>query len=413
MRCSYDHVRCRGKPARVRLLITSSSFLIVSSVITFESIIPPESSLMAALREINARASLLSTFRSSYPTRQHHFPPTELSVEPTTLTFPLTGRPDKSPDRPIAPGKLARINPFASFFGSSPVPSASSALPDVPTSAQSLSPPRPISPSSPHSSHISLEADTTSVSSDVPSDTFSITAYAVPKVLRNTEISKSLSKSLRTYVKEEFASSRFPEKLVERVIRLLTVVLSQEKPAGDGVELDFADPMGTSEKLQSFVEGVYDELLPHYRADSTHIFSNQIRKRASDESVKVDDREKKERKERQRREREDLAEREASEGTEKVEGLICRLLYNRFVTLLVETQLTSRLFSPLESDDARHDEALASRIAALNLLDLSLDHLGLITRPDDEEHPGRVSAGLSAITDRVGDGERLPRGLAE
>jgi hypothetical protein len=66
------------------------------------------------------------------------------------------------------------------------------------------------------------------------------------------------------------------------------------------------------------------------------------------------------------------------------------------------------LFSPLESDDARHDEALASRIAALNLLDLSLDHLGLITEPEDEQDRGAIAAGLAGITDRVGEGESLP-----
>jgi len=35
------------------------------------------------------------------------------------------------------------------------------------------------------------------------------------------------------------------------------------------------------------------------------------------------------------------------------------------------------LFRPVESDDASHDEALSSRVAALNMLDLSLDHLGV------------------------------------
>lgn len=32
---------------------------------------------------------------------------------------------------------------------------------------------------------------------------------------------------------------------------------------------------------------------------------------------------------------------------------------------------------PTNSDDVSHDEALASRIAALNLLDLGLEHLGV------------------------------------
>lgn len=66
-------------------------------------------------------------------------------------------------------------------------------------------------------------------------------------------------------------------------------------------------------------------------------------------------------------------------------------------------RLTIRLFSPLNSDDGRHDEALASRIAALNMLELSLDHLGLITRPDDEEVPGRIAGGLASIVDKIGD----------
>jgi hypothetical protein len=36
-----------------------------------------------------------------------------------------------------------------------------------------------------------------------------------------------------------------------------------------------------------------------------------------------------------------------------------------------------RLFRPSTSDDASHDEALSSRIAALNMLDLGLEHLGI------------------------------------
>lgn len=60
------------------------------------------------------------------------------------------------------------------------------------------------------------------------------------------------------------------------------------------------------------------------------------------------------------------------------------------------------LFCPLESDDSRHDEALASRIAALNMLELSLDHLGLITRPDNEAQPGTIASGLERIVEQIG-----------
>lgn len=66
-----------------------------------------------------------------------------------------------------------------------------------------------------------------------------------------------------------------------------------------------------------------------------------------------------------------------------------------------------RIFSPLGSDDARHDEALASRIAALNMLDLSLDHLGLITQPPDEiaGKSTTVAEDLALIVDHIGQGE--------
>lgn len=71
--------------------------------------------------------------------------------------------------------------------------------------------------------------------------------------------------------------------------------------------------------------------------------------------------------------------------------------------------LTVRLFSPIESDDARHDEVLASRIAALNMLDLSLDHLGLITQPDevDEEIEDKhaIQNGLRDVVEQIGEGK--------
>ena len=41
------------------------------------------------------------------------------------------------------------------------------------------------------------------------------------------------------------------------------------------------------------------------------------------------------------------------------------------------TVLYPKLFTPDESDDSQHDDALSSRIAALNLLDLGLIHLGV------------------------------------
>jgi hypothetical protein len=73
------------------------------------------------------------------------------------------------------------------------------------------------------------------------------------------------------------------------------------------------------------------------------------------------------------------------------------------------------LFSPAASDDARHDEALSSRIAALNMLDLSLDHLGVRTKEEDPDKPdpkkakrdAKVAKGLDDLVTEVGLGQSM------
>ena len=58
--------------------------------------------------------------------------------------------------------------------------------------------------------------------------------------------------------------------------------------------------------------------------------------------------------------------------------------YDMHDSILNDKRLT-RLFRPSNSDDASHDEALSSRIAALNMLDLTLDHLGVETGKNGDD----------------------------
>ncbi|KAM0750725.1 hypothetical protein T439DRAFT_380596 [Meredithblackwellia eburnea MCA 4105] len=51
---------------------------------------------------------------------------------------------------------------------------------------------------------------------------------------------------------------------------------------------------------------------------------------------------------------------------------------------LVTVTLYDRIFCPTSSGDAQEDENLASRIAALNILELSLVHLGIDVRPEED-----------------------------
>lgn len=56
-----------------------------------------------------------------------------------------------------------------------------------------------------------------------------------------------------------------------------------------------------------------------------------------------------------------------------------------------------RLFRPSTSDDASHDEALSSRIAALNMLDLGLEHLGIDV--------GRAGSAVQKVVAATGQSE--------
>ncbi|KAJ7846036.1 hypothetical protein B0H14DRAFT_3138909 [Mycena olivaceomarginata] len=60
-----------------------------------------------------------------------------------------------------------------------------------------------------------------------------------------------------------------------------------------------------------------------------------------------------------------------------VERSICMLFFDR-------------LFAPPSSDDSSHDQALTSRVAALNMLDLNLEHLGVDVPPEATEGLDRV-----------------------
>jgi uncharacterized protein YijF (DUF1287 family) len=57
----------------------------------------------------------------------------------------------------------------------------------------------------------------------------------------------------------------------------------------------------------------------------------------------------------------------------------------------------NRLFRPSTSDDASHDDALASQIASLNMLDLGLNHLGV-------EVPSSAEKGVDKVIKACGQG---------
>jgi hypothetical protein len=208
---------------------------------------------------------------------------------------------------------------------------------------------------SPAPSILSVDnADDASIISNATSrdaEGFSVQAYTVAKPIRTSEVQKALSKAVRTHVKDELA--RLPDKIADRVAKLVLAsicpgagtaqdVLTTKLVEPDSIpSMDFTDPARTSEQLQDFLEAVYDDLVVHYRNDSSlFVAEGGLRRKGSGGkpwgrssgthgSQGTEEEVSKEIKDKRRREREEQAEEEGTEGTERVEALITRLLYNR------------------------------------------------------------------------------------
>jgi len=73
---------------------------------------------------------------------------------------------------------------------------------------------------------------------------------------------------------------------------------------------------------------------------------------------------------------------------ELVEKTVCSIFYDRYVLSLkvlgIFTHWRLRIFAQPQTDDSSHDSALSNRIAALNLLDLTLEHLDIAVEEESK-----------------------------
>jgi hypothetical protein len=329
--------------------------------VQFESILPSDSPLVQALRDISLRQASISCLRpTSLGTSTTQASAFDLSVESASLPFPPVGRgvptdggtKDKDKERERAPpAKFGRINPFASFWGNAPQstpptpsthvqpasPGPGSTTPERPSSPIGATSPNqsyPLSaPLSPRPSILSVDmSETASVRSQEQNEGFNVSAYTVSRPIRLADVTKNLAKSVRSHVREEL--SRLPDKIVERIAKLVihgicppSASQSQHEVDSD-LRIDFTDPTTAGEKLQDIVEAVYDDVMAHLRAEDGK--SSGVKRKTSGNIPRAkgegSDPEK------DRLAKEEQLEKEASDAAERVEGLICRMLYNRSAT---------------------------------------------------------------------------------
>lgn len=144
---------------------------------------------------------------------------------------------------------------------------------------------------------------------------------------------------------------------------------------------DLSTPATTSESFQSFFAALEEDVAAYYNAAGSPTTLSkrwQEANRTDDEKAQGSSKPSNADKERKIRETMDI-----------VERAVCSLFYDR-------------LFAPEGSDDKSHDEALSSRVAALNMLDLTLEHLGVEAGSD-------AIAGVDKVVQAVGRGERVWR----
>ncbi|KAJ9092234.1 hypothetical protein QFC19_008771 [Naganishia cerealis] len=269
----------------------------------------------------------------------------------------------------------------------------------------------------------------------VTADGFQIPAWTIDKIIKYPEVTKSLAKAITRRIRHQLDG--LPEKTVDKVVAFVSSahpcytadgaagLLSPITPSRVANQsspdhtLTFRNADETCSAFQQFMGDIYDELYTHHLSQALTPQSPAVpasgglaglRRRGSlkgksipavdaDTGTSEEERQEREKKEKARlHAAEESAEALAVAGTDRVEAVVCELFY-------------ISLFSPSTSDDSKHDMALSSRIAALNMLDLSLENLGVVVKetvaePGKEaalaERNRRVESGLDRMVHRVG-----------
>ncbi|KAL5537087.1 hypothetical protein ACEPAF_910 [Sanghuangporus sanghuang] len=336
-----DHIIfCEGSAREKSPFVTLSGLrgTIDGDDLLIQSSIPTSSKLFKALSDAATRSSALASLPPlpelsnsalDYPKFISRAFIPSLPIPPRTIPPkpPLPPRPGVKP----APHVSRLPNPFASFFSKSNAPAA-----PVPTSHPQA---------------------------DVPpvDHTVEVPAYTIDRALVRRNISKTLTKCIKAEIKDSLAG--LPSWVIDRVQNFSSNLLPFPRPSLKGK--DWNNGSQTTSDQSSILEvSAYDDVAEELSERFQEFYESleeELRVDGSPSTLRrKDDRLSEEEKAREKNE----LDTKVQHALEKVERALTCTFYDR-------------LYRPSSSDDASHDEALSSRIAALNKLDLNLDHLGV------------------------------------
>ncbi|KAF8269687.1 hypothetical protein EI94DRAFT_1771165 [Lactarius quietus] len=207
-----------------------------------------------------------------------------------------------------------------------------------------------------------------------------VAAYTIDRCIVRKDISKAINKALKNEVKETLSTSGVPSWAINRVhdftAGLYPFVKSIDAKHGVASSPSYVidPPQETAEELAMQFQTFYAEIEEGLLTGGNPATARPLR----DNLLEAEQEKARER----RPNGKVLNEQHVHEILEAVERVICALFYDRLYLLP-------------KSDDASHDEALSSRVAALNMLDLGLEHLGVDV--------GAAGAGVEAVLKACGD----------
>ncbi|KDQ19165.1 hypothetical protein BOTBODRAFT_52326 [Botryobasidium botryosum FD-172 SS1] len=309
-------------------------------------------------------------------------------ASPVPIPPPLPPRPALAGPAAVATSRL--VNPFASLFGKAQAPSRSSTPP----------PPAPLPAvaTSPSMHEMPLSGDQSPLNDPQPGEGPTIAAYAIDRRIIREEISKGVAKAIKGELKE--ALQGLPSWVPDRVLGFAGPLHPFPKPpkakpkltkkgstsdaggsplSGKGARLnvsstayqgptaDLTNAQTATKSFQAFYESLEEDLSAYWSIGGSPM---RLGKKRDDEKGGDSGTYKLGGEGREMRVR---------MAMEQVEKCLCCLFYDR-------------IFRPPGSDDESHDEALASRVAALNMLDLNLQHLGVDVGADSEARLNEVVA---------------------